>query len=173
MLRLYRTHYVPPQFHITRPAPGHQLFNEETWLPHPLTPLSFHTFQKWGPYFSMAFIMPTAVAERGALAFRFNPNRPREAVAAGTFLTLLSTRLFGGTVVPYSLSRDILHDQATWLYFGNLWSAQYTPCCICFQFFGSFPFPLILDALDCKAQWSAAQKLWHVFLFSRVVLFKH
>lgn len=161
MLRLHWTCYVPPQTHSALPSPRRQLFNEETghlisqhlWLSQ--------TPQEWGPHFSTASVMPTAVEGRGSLALRFNPSRRKEALAADHFLTLpLHNRLFWSTVVPHNLSGGFCMTKQPGCI---LWlsSAQSTLCCICFHvFLISFPFsPSFLLPGDCIPQRSAAQKL--------------
>lgn len=159
-LRLYWTHYAPPQIQrILFPAPRCQPFKKEMWPPHLLdTTGGLRLFLEWGPHFSMASITPTAVAGRGALALRFSPKRSKETLAAINSLPHpLNNRLFlrhSGFLQPHW--RD-LHDQATRLDFVNWWSAQ----CILFYVSLSLPFPApfssILLPWDCTPQWSAAQ----------------
>lgn len=101
-----------------------------------------------------------------------------------TFLMLpLHNWMFWGTMVPYSLSRDILHHQAAWLYFVHLWSAQCTSHYICFHFFLDL-FPSLHSTLPSPAHIPAAlglytpvkcmqPKSFDTDLFTRAVLFKY
>lgn len=114
--------------------------------------------------------------QEGALAFRVNPSRPRSTGAGHKCLTLLlHHRLFGDTVVPYSLSETVCITQqpGAWLYSRNLRAAQCISCYIHFHFFATFPFLFFLTVLGLHTSMKCSTKARTHFLFSRAVLFKH
>lgn len=91
MLRLWWTHFGPAQTHLTLPASGNQLFNEETRPPHLLTLLLVSDSSGEAHILAWLPLCLTAVAGREVLTLKFNLNRPKEALAAKIhFLYFLS-----------------------------------------------------------------------------------